>query len=76
MTSETATSDVPTGSPTPLVDVLLSSLEALVAADQAETACRLAGEACAALRGRDQAGWRRFNAFLHRTAKYVSIEDA
>jgi hypothetical protein len=67
--------DMPTGSPSPLVDVLLSSLEALVRAGQAELACRLAGEACAALRGRDPTGWRRFNAFLHRTAKYVSVED-
>lgn len=67
--------DAPSASPTPLVGVLLSSLEALVAAGQAEVACRLAGEACAALRGRDETGWRRFNAFLHRAAKYVSIQD-
>lgn len=67
--------DPQTVSPTPLTDVLLSSLDALVAAGQAEAACRLAGEACAALRGRDEAGWRRFNAFLHRAAKYVSIDD-
>lgn len=60
---------------TPLVAILLSSLDALVAAGEADTACRLAGEACAALRGRDDAGWRRFNAFLHRAAKHVSIGD-
>lgn len=75
MTSGIARTDTLTSSPTPLIDVLLTSLEALVAAGQAEVACRLAGEACAALRGRDPDGWRRFNAFLHRTARYVSIED-
>jgi len=61
--------------PTAIAGILLSSLEALVAAGQAEAACRFAGEACAALRARDPAGWRRFNVFLHRTAKYVSLED-
>ena len=35
-----------------LIDILLSSLEALAATGQADAACRLAGEACAALRGR------------------------
>lgn len=68
-------SDVLTGSPPVLIDILLSSLEALVAQGQADAACRFAGEACAALRGRDLAGWRRFNVFLHRNAKYVSMED-
>ena len=68
-------SDVPTEPAAALTDILLSSLEALVAQGQADAACRFAGEACAALRGRDTVGWRRFNAFLHRTAKYVSIED-
>ena len=75
MTSGIARTDTLTSPPTPLIDVLLTSLEALVAAGQAEVACRLAGEACAALRGRDPDGWRRFNAFLHRTARYVTIEN-
>jgi len=68
-------SDVPGGPPPALIDILLSSLEALVAQGQADAACRFAGEACAALRGRDLASWRRFNVFLHRNAKYVSMED-
>jgi hypothetical protein len=59
-------------SPVALIDILLSSLEALAAAGQADAACRLAGKACAALRGRDPAGWRRFNVFLHRMTKHVS----
>lgn len=67
--------DAPIVPPSPLADVLLSSLDALVAAGEAETACRLAGQACAALRGKDEAAWRRFNAFLHRAAKYVSVSD-
>lgn len=60
---------------TPLVAILLASLDALMSAGEADTACRLAGQACAALRGRDDAGWRRFNAFLHRAAKHVSVND-
>lgn len=52
-----------------LVDVLLSSLEALAAAGQADAACRLAGRACATLRKDDPIGWRRFNALLHRLTK-------
>jgi hypothetical protein len=75
MTSGAKISDVLAGPPPVLTDILLSSLEALVAQGQADAACRFAGEACAALRGRDPVGWRRFNAFLHRTAKYVSMED-
>jgi len=59
----------------PLAAILLSSLDALVAAGEADAACRLAGEACAALRGRDDDGWRYFNAFLHRAAKHVSVGD-
>ena len=59
-------------SPVALIDILLSSLEALAAAGQADAACRLAGKACAALRGRDPAGWQRFNVFLHRMTKHVS----
>jgi hypothetical protein len=53
-------------SPTALVEILLSSLEALAATGQADAACRLAGRACAALRKSDPSGWRKFNALLHR----------
>jgi hypothetical protein len=52
-----------------LVDLLLAALQALAAAGQTETACRLAGRACAALRRRDPAQWRRFNALLHRLTR-------
>jgi hypothetical protein len=55
-----------------LIAILISSLEALAAAGQADAACRLAGQACAVLRGRDAAGWQRFNVFLHRMIKHVS----
>lgn len=46
--------------------ILLTSLEALAAAGETDAACRLAGQACAALRQHDAAAWRRFNALLHR----------
>lgn len=49
-----------------LADVLLSSLETLVATGHADAACRLAGQACAALRLSNPGVWRRFNVFLHR----------
>lgn len=55
-----------------LTDVLLASLEALAAAGHADEACRLAGQACAALRQSDIAGWKRFNALLHRLSRHVS----
>ena len=57
---------------TPLVGVLLTSLEALAAAGTADAACRLAGKACAELRHSDPAAWQRFNVFLHRMIKHVS----
>lgn len=55
--------------PPPLVDILLASLTALAMAGRIETACRLAGQACAALRGNSPAAWQAFNAFLHRFAR-------
>ncbi|MGO9681299.1 MAG: hypothetical protein ACLPTZ_01565 [Beijerinckiaceae bacterium] len=55
-----------------LVEILLTSLEALAAAGEPDAACRLAGQACAALRRGDPAAWRRFNALLHRLTKYVA----
>lgn len=57
---------------TKLIDLLLASLEALAATDKVEDACRLAGQACAALRQSDQAGWRRFNSLLHRLSGRLS----
>ena len=58
-------------SPGNLAGILLSSLEALAAAGQIETACRLAGRACVALRHSDPQGERRFNALLHRLTPHV-----
>lgn len=57
--------------PLPLVDLFLKSLEALAAAGEADTACRLAGHACALYRTTDEATWSRFNRLLHRLARYV-----
>jgi hypothetical protein len=59
---------IPAGraAPAALSDVLLSSLEALAATGNVDAACRLAGQACAALRKNDPQGWRKFNALLHR----------
>lgn len=56
---------------TPLTAVLIASLEALAAAGHADTACRLAGQACAELRHSDPAAWQRFNVFLHRMIKHL-----
>jgi hypothetical protein len=55
-----------------LADLLLSSLEALAKAGQADAACRLAGQACAFLRKDDPGGWRKFNALLHRLSKLTA----
>lgn len=49
-----------------LSEILLASLTALASAGEVERACRLAGEACVALRGTDPAAARRFDALLHR----------
>lgn len=49
-----------------LCTVLSESLKALAMAGHADTACRLAGQACALLRGRNPAEWARFNKLLHR----------
>jgi hypothetical protein len=59
-------------SPAALTDILLSSLEALAATGQVDPACRLAGQACAALRKNDLSGWRKFNALLHRLSILVA----
>jgi hypothetical protein len=55
-----------------LADLLLSSLEALAAAGQADAACRLAGHACAILRKDNPTGWRKFNAQLHRLSRLTT----
>jgi hypothetical protein len=55
--------------PADLAGILLASLEALAAAGQVDEACRLAGQACAALRQSDPGTWHRFNALLHRLVR-------
>ncbi|MHA6646330.1 hypothetical protein [Mesorhizobium sp. A623] len=49
-----------------LCALLSESLTALTKAGQADAACRLAGRACALLRGRNSPEWARFNKLLHR----------
>jgi hypothetical protein len=55
-----------------LSEILVASLEALATAGRADTACRLAGRACAVLRGTDTITWHRFNVLLHRLTRSVS----
>ena len=66
-----ASKKAPEGVPS-LDRILLASLRELAAAGQAEMACQLAGQACAACRSTDAAAWRRFNALLHQLTKHVS----
>jgi hypothetical protein len=47
-------------------EILLASITALAAAGEVENACRLAGQACVALRSTDPAAARRFDVLLHR----------
>jgi hypothetical protein len=61
--------DVAACVPSQMADILLASLKELAAAGQVETACRLAGQACAALRNDAPDAWAAFNAFLHRFAR-------
>lgn len=49
-----------------LVDLLIKSLGELAAAGEVEAACRLAGQACVALRHSDEKSARRFDVLLHR----------
>jgi hypothetical protein len=49
-----------------LVEILVESLYALAAAGEVEAACRLAGQACVAVRRTDQTSERRFDVLLHR----------
>ncbi len=58
--------------PEGLVEILLASLEALAAEGQVDTACRLAGRACMALRRSDPAGGRRFEVLLHRLSRNLA----
>jgi hypothetical protein len=61
-----ADAPAPTPSPARVPDILLTSLSALATAGEIEKACRLAGQACQALRKSDPAAARRFDVLLHR----------
>src|SRR5512147_2047115 len=49
-----------------LSEILLESIAALAGAGETEAACRLAGQACVALKATDPAAARRFDVLLHR----------
>lgn len=49
-----------------LSEILLESVTALAGAGEVEAACRLAGQACVALRASDPTAARRFDVLLHR----------
>ena len=51
---------------TRLSEILLASITALAGAGEVESACRLAGQACVALRKTDPTRARRFDVLLHR----------
>lgn len=55
-----------------LSGILMDCLEALVAADKIEAACRFAGRACVALRHDNPEVEQRFNALLHRLTPRLS----
>lgn len=57
---------LPTVTTKRLSEALLASVTALAGAGEIETACRVAGLACVALRDADPAAARRFDALLHR----------
>lgn len=70
--SAAANNAVPRVPVSELTEILLTSLNALAAAGEVETACRLAGQACVALRGGDQMAARRFDVLLHRLTPKLS----
>jgi hypothetical protein len=64
--SNAAAVQEPSTSTNRLSEILLASITALAGAGEVEEACRLAGQACVALRGTDPMTSRRFDALLHR----------
>ncbi|WP_298253072.1 hypothetical protein [Bradyrhizobium sp.] len=59
-----------------VIELLLEALQRLADASEVDTACRIAGRACAVLRRSDAKGERRFNALLHRlTRKLGPVEQ-
>lgn len=62
----------PARGPDAIAALLLSSLDELAAAGNVETACRLAGRACVALRRSDPAAARRFDVLLHRLSRRLA----
>jgi hypothetical protein len=72
LVSGPATSARDTGDRPDLSALLLKSLEELAAAGNVEMACRIAGQACMALRRNAPGAEHRFNALLHRLARRLS----
>ena len=59
-----------------VIVLLLEALQKLADASEVDTACRIAGRACAVLRRSDAKAERRFNALLHRlTRKHGPVEQ-
>jgi len=52
-----------------IVVLLLDALQKLADTGQVDAACRIAGQACAALRRHDAKSEHRFNALLHRLVR-------
>ncbi|MBS0248372.1 MAG: hypothetical protein JSR61_17285 [Proteobacteria bacterium] len=71
MTTRRTVIERPRRIPPQIEDVLLESLKALATTGHTDTACRLAGQACAAVRQNSPVSWKAFNAFLHRYARYA-----
>lgn len=60
------------GPATRLVEILVASITALAGTGEVEAACRLAGQACVALRTTDPAAARRFDVLLHRLTRTLT----
>lgn len=74
VTERTADPDLPPAKEAPaaeLAAILLDSLGELAKTGNVETACRLAGRACARLRQVEPQMARRFDAFLHRQTRHL-----
>ena len=72
VTNRVADPDLPLGGGAPVVtlaSILLDSFGELAKVGEVETACRLAGRACARLRHAEPQTARGFDVFLHRQTK-------
>ena len=57
---------------TRLVEILVASIKMLAGTGEVEAACRLAGQACVALRASDPAAAHRFDALLHKLTRTLT----